>query len=304
MPAKKTSDKNTKLTKQSDANSTVAKSTKKKATTKKTTTTKKATATKKVATTSQAKVSKKAEKKPATKKVSSKNSTTKKSTTKTTKKSTTKAKRVDTVLEPKSLLNEDLTKEFELSEYYDLPPKYEQTIVKILAQTPNTLFIYWDISEKDRQNFIDTYGPSVFSNTKPVLIITNKTMNYRFEIDINDFANCWYLHVNDAKCEYHIELGRRPINSNIHLPNNYLYVSSSNQIEAPNDHILLEKEQKMVYFKNVKTNTVSSKSISQVHFLQNLGRCYNIYDFYQNTYKEENSDSIINFTDNTSSFFK
>ena len=296
MPAKKTSDKNTKLTKQSDANSTVAKSTKKKTTTKKTTTTKKATATKKVATTSKAKVSKKAEKKPATKKVSSKNSTT--------KKSTPKAKRVDAVLEPKSLLNEDLTKEFELSEYYDLPPKYEQTIVKILAQTPNTLFIYWDISEKDRQNFIDTYGPSVFSNTKPVLIITNKTMNYRFEIDINDFANCWYLHVNDAKCEYHIELGRRPINSNIHLPNNYLYVSSSNQIEAPNDHILLEKEQKMVYFKNVKTNTVSSKSISQVHFLQNLGRCYNIYDFYQNTYKEENSDSIINFTDNTSSFFK
>lgn len=304
MPAKKTSDKNTKLTKQSDSNSTVAKSTK-----KKTTTTKKATATKKVATTSQAKVSKKVEKKPTTKKVSSKNSTTKKSITKNTKKTTTRAKKevvkkVDTVLETKSLLNEDLTKEFELSEYYDLPPKYEQTIVKLLAQTPNTLFIYWDISEKDRQNFIDTYGPSVFSNTKPVLIITNKTMNYRFEIDINDFANCWYLHVNDAKCEYHVELGRRPINSNIHLPNNYLYVSSSNQIEAPNDHILLEKEQKMVYFKNVKTNTVSSKPISRVHFLQNLGRCYNIYDFYQNTYKEENSDSIINFTDNTSSFFK
>ena len=34
-------------------------------------------------------------------------------------------------------------------------------------------------------------------------------MNYTFEVEINDFANCWYLHVNDAKCSYKIELGRK-----------------------------------------------------------------------------------------------
>ena len=49
-----------------------------------------------------------------------------------------------------------------------------------------------------------------FSKTKPVLIIHNETMNYSFEIEINDFANSWYLHVNDADCKYVIELGRRP----------------------------------------------------------------------------------------------
>ena len=31
-------------------------------------------------------------------------------------------------------------------------------------------------------------------------------MNYSFEIPINDFANSWYLHVNDSKCDYRIEL--------------------------------------------------------------------------------------------------
>ena len=58
------------------------------------------------------------------------------------------------------------------------------------------------------------------------------------EIDINDFANSWYLHVNDANCEYTVELGRRPkyYNSEKHvnIQNDYLYVTSSNVIEAPN----------------------------------------------------------------------
>ena len=38
-----------------------------------------------------------------------------------------------------------------LSEYYDLPYKYNKTVVKILAQTPKTLFVYWEISDKDRE---------------------------------------------------------------------------------------------------------------------------------------------------------
>ena len=35
-------------------------------------------------------------------------------------------------------------------------------------------------------------------------------MKYSFEIPINDFANSWYLHINDSKCHYRVELGRRP----------------------------------------------------------------------------------------------
>ena len=38
-----------------------------------------------------------------------------------------------------------------LLEYYDLPYRYNETIVKILAQTPKKLFVYWDISDKDRR---------------------------------------------------------------------------------------------------------------------------------------------------------
>ena len=47
-------------------------------------------------------------------------------------------------------------------------------------------------------------------NTKPVLVVHNETKGYSFEVEINDFANCWYLNVNDSKCKYKIELGRKP----------------------------------------------------------------------------------------------
>ena len=80
-------------------------------------------------------------------------------------------------------------------EYYDLPYRYNQTVVKILAQTPTTLFVYWDISDIDRINFIEKYGEDFFNKTKPILLIYNKTKNYYLEVEINDFANSWYLHM-------------------------------------------------------------------------------------------------------------
>ena len=42
-------------------------------------------------------------------------------------------------------------------EYYDLPYRYNQTVVKVLAQTPTNLFIYWDISDEDREQYVKEY---------------------------------------------------------------------------------------------------------------------------------------------------
>ena len=139
-------------------------------------------------------------------------------------------------------------------EYYDLPQKYNQTVVKVLAQTPKTLFVYWEISDDDIEKFKNDYGENFFETTKPVLIIHNDTLNYSFEVDINDFANSWYLHVNDSNSDYRIELGRRPLQINENIQSDYIYITSSNEIESPNDHILFNNSQKMVYFRNVKTN--------------------------------------------------
>ena len=220
-----------------------------------------------------------------TKKATSKTSTkqaTKKTTktvaNKTSKKSTTTKKSVaKKVVKPAQV------------EYYDLPYSYNQTVVKVLAQTPKTLFVYWEISEDDKEKFKEQYGENFFETTKPVLIIHNETLSYSFEVEINDFANSWYLHVNDSKADYKIELGRRYFdNFNNNISNNYVYVTSSNEIESPNDHILFDKSQNMVYFRNVKTNVETKKDVSSLSFIKNMGEIYNIYDLYKKIYKEEN----------------
>lgn len=186
-------------------------------------------------------------------------------------------------------------------EQYELPFRYNETIVKILYQTPNTLFVYWDISDKDRENYIKQFGEDFFNITYPVLIIHNDTMNYSFEVIINDFANSWYLRVNDSKCHYRVELGRKLINhfdvnkqeqvtvdneKNIteenkaeiikerinHLKNirekfknDYLFVSSSNAIELPNDHILFKtNENNTIKYRNIKTKQETSVSLFDI----------------------------------------
>ena len=238
----------------------------------------KTASTKKASTTSKKSAAKKTAKK----------TTTKKTTTTRTKKASKKIDVND--ITPTT----DLTQRVEVLEYYDLPYRYNQTIVKLLAQTPTTLFIYWDISDSDRTNFIKQYGEDFFNYTTPVLVIHNNTMHYSFEIEINDFANSWYLHVNDSNCEYSVELGRKPKYYNedrhINIANNYLYVTSSNIIDSPNDHVLFDKDLKTVYFKDVKTNIVTPKDITSISFLRNMGRIYNLYDLQS----DFNKNSWIN----------
>ena len=258
------------------------------------TTTKKVAAPKKKETTEKApkKVTKKESTKSTTgktasaKKVSSATkktvTTAKKSTTakkaSTTKKKRTSAKKVTTskkksTYTPKTKTTKEVEVPVQVVEYYDLPYRYNETIVKVLYQTPDTLFVYWDISDTDRENYIKQYGENFFNITRPVLIVHNDTMHYSFEIPINDFANSWYFHINDSKCNYRVELGRRPnyysqeaekeIKENVKT--DYIYVTSSNEIESPNDRVLFNtNENNTVRYRNVKNNQEKSVSLYDI----------------------------------------
>ena len=237
--------------------STSKKTTKSDSTTKKIASSKKAVAKKSV---SKAKVSAK------------KSNKSEKSVASTPKKITSTAKKKTIVKKVKT------TKPLaEVVEYYDLPYRYNETIVKILYQSPETLFVYWDIADSDRENYIKQYGKNFFNITRPVLIVHNDTMGYSFEIPINDFANSWYLHINDSKCDYRVELGRRPNYSNTEITKeieekintDYIYVSTSNEIESPNDHVLFStNENNTIKVRNVKNN--NEKSISLFEIIRHL----------------------------------
>ena len=194
-----------------------------------------------------------------------------------TKKANSKIKQTSIKSKKISKQVKKVKKPIEIVESYDLPYRYNETIVKILYQTPDTLFVYWDIADSDRENYIKQYGENFFETTKPVLIIHNDTMNYSFEVPINDFANSWYLHINDSKCDYRVELGRRPNYYNeevtkeieANIPTDYIYVSTSNEIESPNDHVLFNtNENNTIRVRNVKN--YNEKSISLYEIIKHL----------------------------------
>ena len=210
------------------------------------------------------------------------------------------SKKVQTKLPSKTTSKLPIKQSFS-SEFYDLPFKYNQTIIRILAQTPTTLFVYWEISDEDRIALKKQYGEYFFEITKPVLVVYNETLNYSFEIDIDDFANSWYLTVDDSNSKYKIELGRRPIPINYsYIPKYdiekngplsavetpYIYISSSNELISPNDKILFNNTRK-IHFRNVKTNTVIEKDIKDFPNIFKENKFISIYEIYKQIYKEE-----------------
>ena len=315
------------VTPKTGTTSTAKKASTKKGTKKETTKTAKTAVAKKTKSSTDKKtVAKK--KTSSTKTTSSKKNSTKKSTTAAKKATTKKASSSKkTTKSNKTTKTKKDNKTVTTVEYYDLPYRYNETTVRILAQTPTMLFIYWDISDKDRSTYVEKYGESFFNDTKPVLIITNKTMNYTFEVEVDDFANSWYLPVNDPNCDYSVELGRRPKNNIYNNSNkeyvndkgktvhyqaldNYIYVCTSNDMEMPNNRILFDKLGKSVFFKNIKTNYIEEQNISSLSFMKNIGKVYNIYEIYKEMYKDEidleelSSNNIkLNLSSSSSSTF-
>lgn len=249
-----------------------------------------------------------------------KKTTTKTATTKTTKIKKTEAKKSTKTLKKtevkKSTKKKTTTKKEKsfLSEYYDLPYRYNETVVKILAQTPKKLFIYWDISNKDIKKYKKVFGENFFYDTYPVLLIHNEEMDYTFEVQVNDFANCWYVDINDAKCKYSVNLGRKFKNINdlnideneleaeeIDLKNDYLQITNSNLLEVPNDKILFDKLGNSVRYRNVKTFEETNKNIENIISENgNILKIYDIYEFYKQIYKNEIDENIFDINNPSS----
>ena len=203
-------------------------------------------------------------------------------------------------------IEEDIPKTY-LPEYYDLPYRYNDTIVKILYQTPRRIFVYWDISDSDRQRYIRAFGEDFFEKTYPVLLVHNEELNYTFEVPINDFANSWYLDINDPKTKYVVQLGRKfrevqkeQINYNIvkeeqiNLQNDFIYITDSNKLETPNDRILFEKVPEKIVYRNVKTGEIVEKEAKQV--LRKLSKTYNnpqVEELYRGIYEEFYGEEIF-----------
>ena len=92
------------------------------------------------------------------------------------------------------------------SEYYELPTKYDRTVIRLLVQSPTRMFVYWEVSDETIQSF-NKYNQN-YSDCIAVLKVTNLTKNYSYSIPVSPFANNYYIEVEDSGCNYQVELGR------------------------------------------------------------------------------------------------
>lgn len=95
------------------------------------------------------------------------------------------------------------------SEYYELPNKYNETAIKLLVQSPTRMYAYWDISDET----VNSFSKSKYEHSIPYLKIHNLTMRYSYEIQIDPYANNYYIQVADPDCDYKLELIRKEKNT-------------------------------------------------------------------------------------------
>ena len=113
------------------------------------------------------------------------------------------------------------------SEYYELPKSYNQTVIRLLVQSPTRMFVYWEVSEDTIKSFNNIYKN--YDDCIAVLKITNLTHNYSYSIPVDPFANNYYIEVEDSGCSYQVELGRM-------VKKNFVNLYTSNVAMVPSPH--------------------------------------------------------------------
>ena len=112
------------------------------------------------------------------------------------------------------------------SEYYELPKSYNNTIIRLLVQSPTRMFAYWEVSDDTVKDFNKKYKN--YSDCIAVLKITNITKNYSYNIPVSPFANNYYIDVEDSGCNYQVELGRL-------VKNEFINIYTSNVATVPSN---------------------------------------------------------------------
>ena len=113
------------------------------------------------------------------------------------------------------------------SEYYELPSRYNQTIIRLLVQSPTRMYVYWEVSDDIIKEFSKKHIN--YANCVPALRVTNVSKNYSYMIPVDPYANNYYIDVEDSGCKYIVELGR-------YCRNEYISIYASNEAIVPLGH--------------------------------------------------------------------
>jgi hypothetical protein len=97
----------------------------------------------------------------------------------------------------------------------DIPDSYNETYMRAIPRDPQWVFAYWEISETTRKDLRAKMGESAFASAKRIVRLIDVTeiaydgsnaQSY-IDIEINEFANNWYVQVPESGRNYVLELG-------------------------------------------------------------------------------------------------
>jgi hypothetical protein len=117
----------------------------------------------------------------------------------------------------------------------DIPDSYNETYMRAIPRDPQWLFAYWEICDATRKELRGKMGESAFTSGKRILRLLDITdISYdgsnaqRFiDIEINEFANNWYVQVPESGRSYVLELGLLTTTGRFYL------VTKSNIVTVP-----------------------------------------------------------------------
>lgn len=165
--------------------------------------------------------------------------------------------------------------EVEYEHIPELPWRYSDNKITIMARDPEWIYAYWDISGESRTSLEHTYGRR-WEFSLPVLRVYDVTgvsyfngynANNYYDTVINDYAGSWYLHVGVPHRTYCVDLGR------ILNDGTYVMMVRSNFTVTPRNTIsdridpewMLVSEKERRLYSRIKGEGLSSAELFKQH---------------------------------------
>lgn len=125
------------------------------------------------------------------------------------------------------------TTEENSSSKLEFPSSYGKSQLNLLVRDPEWLYAYWEITATVQSEFSRQYG-DVWNESIPTLRVydvTNEDESTFYDIQIQDYADSWYLHVGKPNHTFFVDLGRV-------LPDGSFYcIARSNVVTTPSNRI-------------------------------------------------------------------
>lgn len=155
-----------------------------------------------------------------------------------------------------------------------IPHYYGIDRLVVAAKDPNWLYVYWEISDHLREEFIQRYGEASWTHSRPVLRVYDLTglevgaqiscHSYR-DVYIDPFADNWFVEVGQANRCFVVELGR------LLADGSYVALLTSDMVTTPRNTLSHRVDEEWMWIEGIHQGLGGTCGSSEILAGKNLG---------------------------------